>query len=188
MEKGYLAIPADRIIPEEHKHVSKNTGNVTYEQYLVTDEDTGMLVKYIRYPKGTVTPIHDHHCAHGMYVLKGTLHTDKGDFGPGSFIWFEEGNVMTHGATQDEDVDCLFITIRRLISIILIWIKNERKKGRKRVLFYLSFTALYARPAAFAKNPCALEKARGQTGKEYPNASKDPLPCHMGASRAGPAQ
>ena len=89
MEKGYLAIPADRIIPEEHKHVSKNTGNVTYEQYLVTDEDTGMLVKYIRYPKGTVTPIHDHHCAHGMYVLKGTLHTDKGDFGPGSFIWFE---------------------------------------------------------------------------------------------------
>lgn len=45
MEKGYLAIPADRIIPEEHKHVSKNTGNVTYEQYLVTDEDTGMTPK-----------------------------------------------------------------------------------------------------------------------------------------------
>ena len=52
MEKGYLAIPADRIIPEEQKQVSKNTGNVTYDLYLVTDEDTVMLVKFIRYPKG----------------------------------------------------------------------------------------------------------------------------------------
>ena len=110
MDKGYIAIPAEQIIPEEHRRVSKNTGMVTYQQTLVDDEDTGMYVRYVRYPKGTVTPLHDHHCAHGMYVLKGILHTDKGDFGPGSFIWFKEGNTMTHGATDEEDVDVLFST------------------------------------------------------------------------------
>ena len=63
----------------------------------------------------------------------------------------------------------------------------SEKKDANASFFYLSFTALYARPAALAKNLCALAKARGQTDKEYPNASKDPLPCHRGASGAGPA-
>jgi len=105
-----IEIPADRVRPLDYRHISKNTGNTTYEQYFVNDEDTGMSVKYIRYPKGTVTPKHDHHCAHGMYVLSGTLVTDRGSFGPGSFVWFPEGDVMTHGAGDDEDCDCIFIT------------------------------------------------------------------------------
>ena len=69
-----------------------------------------MSVKYIRYPRGTVTPRHAHHCGHGMYVLKGTLVTDRGDFPAGSFVWFNEGEVMTHGAGSDADCDCIFIT------------------------------------------------------------------------------
>ena len=94
---------------EDHKHISKNTGNVTYEKVLWNDADTGMMVKLARYPKGSITPLHDHHCGHGLYVLKGTLHTDKGDFEAGSFVWFEEGTTMTHGG-KGEDVECLFIT------------------------------------------------------------------------------
>lgn len=105
-----IEIQAEQVRPLEYKHVSKNTGNTTYEQYFVHDEDTGLSVKYIRYPKGGVTPLHDHPCAHGMYVLKGTLETDHGSFGPGSFVWFPEGCVMTHGASAEGDCDCLFIT------------------------------------------------------------------------------
>jgi anti-sigma factor ChrR (cupin superfamily) len=109
MNEDVLAIHCQEIALEDHKHISKNTGNVSYEQYFFNDEDTGMYVKIIRYPKGSITPLHTHHCAHGMYVLKGTLYTNKGDFEPGSFVWFKEGSVMTHGG-KDEDVECLFIT------------------------------------------------------------------------------
>ena len=108
-EDGFLAIPADEMDLEDYEHVSKNTGNRTFERTLVTDGETGMMVRMITYPKGTVTPEHDHDCAHGMYVVEGTLHTDRGDFGPGSFVWFEEGCVAEHGG-GDEDVTVVFIT------------------------------------------------------------------------------
>lgn len=104
-----IGIHGEDIDISEYRTVSKNTGAVTYQKVLVTDEETGMFVKLFLYPKGTITAPHRHNCAHGMYVLEGTLHTHRGDFGPGSFVWFKEGEVMTHGA-QDEDVLCLFIT------------------------------------------------------------------------------
>jgi anti-sigma factor ChrR (cupin superfamily) len=109
MKEDRIEIHGKDMHLDDYKHVSKNSGNVTYERPLVNDEDTGMMVKLIRYPKGAITPLHDHHCAHGMYVLSGTLHTDQGDFEPGSFVWFKEGCKMTHGG-KDEDVECLFIT------------------------------------------------------------------------------
>ena len=105
-----IVFTPDMIRPLEYEHVSRNTGNLTYEQYLVNDEETGMYVKFIRYPKGTVTPKHDHACAHGMYVLAGTLVTDNGSYPPGSFVWFPEGDIMMHGASDDADCDCIFIT------------------------------------------------------------------------------
>ena len=110
MKDGFTGYTADMIRPA--KRVSANTGNITYEQQLLNDEDTGMMIKYLTYPKGTVTKKHDHHCAHGMYVIKGTLYTDKGNYGPGSFVWFKEGEIMEHGAA-DEDVTCLFITNKK---------------------------------------------------------------------------
>ena len=109
MDEDRIALHSKDIALNDHKRVSKNTGNVTYEQNLLGDDDTGMTIKLLRYPKGSVTPLHTHPCAHGMYVLKGTLHTDKGDFEPGSFVWFKEGCPMIHGS-GDEDVECLFIT------------------------------------------------------------------------------
>jgi hypothetical protein len=33
-----------------------------------------------------------------------------GTFGPGSFVWFPEGMLVEHGATEDCDVTTLFIT------------------------------------------------------------------------------
>jgi hypothetical protein len=34
----------------------------------------------------------------------------QGTFGPGSFVWFPEGMLMEHGATDDAAVTTLFIT------------------------------------------------------------------------------
>lgn len=89
-------------------HLSK-IGLPSSSKIVYQDPESGMIVKLVHYPKGTVARQHTHHCGHGMYVLKGTLYTDRGNFEPGSFVWFKEGVVMEHGA-RDTDVDCVFIT------------------------------------------------------------------------------
>ena len=76
----------------------------------VSDPDTGMSVQMIRYAAGFTNPWHRHNCAHGIYVLEGTLKTHAGTFGSGSFVWFPEGMLMEHGATEDGDMTALFIT------------------------------------------------------------------------------
>ncbi|MEX5237518.1 cupin domain-containing protein [Kocuria arenosa] len=76
---------------------------------LIDDPDTGMSVMKMTYRAGHTTTWHTHPCAHGMYVLEGTLVTHQGSFGPGSFVWFPEGGKMQHGATPEEDVTFLFI-------------------------------------------------------------------------------
>lgn len=86
------------------------TGKYLYRRNLVVDPDTGMEIKMVRYPAGFTNPLHTHHCAHGMYVLKGTLKTHEGSYGPGSFLWFPEGMAMEHGTTAEGDVVILFIT------------------------------------------------------------------------------
>jgi len=42
------------------------------------DPDTGMSRMLLRYDAGFINPWHTHDCAHGMYVLSGTLRTHKG--------------------------------------------------------------------------------------------------------------
>ena len=69
-----------------------------------------MSCALMRYDAGFINPWHTHQCAHGMFVLSGTLRTNEGDFGPGSFVWFPEGMTMYHGATEDSDCLMLFIT------------------------------------------------------------------------------
>ena len=93
--------------------VNEVTGKTWYEQLLVEDPETHMYVKMVKHPAGVVTPWHTHPCAHGNYVLKGTLRTNVGDFGAGSFVWFPEGRVMEHGAKEDEEVIFLFITNKK---------------------------------------------------------------------------
>src|SRR5262249_21247337 len=67
-------------------------------------------IRLVRYPAGLVNPAHTHPCGHGLYVLEGQLDTHKGTFGPGTFVWFPEGEVMEHGASPAGDVTVLFIT------------------------------------------------------------------------------
>jgi len=88
-------------------------GKSNFRKLLLQDTDTGMEIRLLRYPAGFVTTWHTHNCAHGMYVLEGTLVTHVGNFGPGGFVWFPEGTVMEHGAKADEDVVMLFITNKK---------------------------------------------------------------------------
>ena len=95
---------------ENHPLTSKRSGRTRYEMVLHDDPKTGMIVKYVRYMAGHPVVVHKHECGKGMFVLRGILHTEHGDFGPGSWIWWKPGSVMFHGATQDEDVDVIFVT------------------------------------------------------------------------------
>ncbi len=99
---------------ENYPHVNSRTGKVLYQKELTTEPETGMMIEMIRYPKGCMIPSHTHHCGHGIYVLRGTLVTSEGNFKPGDYVWFDEGTVMTHGAGEEEDVDILFITNKKL--------------------------------------------------------------------------
>jgi quercetin dioxygenase-like cupin family protein len=89
---------------------NERIGRALYRKNLVEDPDTGMEVRLVRYPAGVLNPLHSHPCAHGMYVLEGTLVTHEGRYGPGHFVWFPEGLLMEHGATAEQDVTVLFIT------------------------------------------------------------------------------
>jgi quercetin dioxygenase-like cupin family protein len=81
-----------------------------FRKVLHTDEETGVFFQLVRYPRGVVNPSHTHPCAHAIYVLEGTLVTHKGQHGPGTFVWFPEGEVMEHGAGADGDVTVLLVS------------------------------------------------------------------------------
>jgi quercetin dioxygenase-like cupin family protein len=85
-------------------------GCALFRKELYTDPETGALVRLVRYPAGVINPKHTHPCGHGMYVLEGKLVTHNGTFGPGTFVWFPEGEVMEHGASAEGDVTVLFVT------------------------------------------------------------------------------
>jgi len=103
-----IVADADRIPWEERPN--PRTGGSYYRKMLLLDPATGMRVNLARYPAGFTTPWHVHPCAHGMYVLEGTLKTHAGCFGPGTFVWFPEGTAAEHGATAESDVKVLFVT------------------------------------------------------------------------------
>jgi len=88
-------------------------GRSNFRKLLLQDPDTGMEIRLIRYPTGFMTTWHTHRCAHGMYVLEGTLVTHAGNYGPGGFVWFPEGMLMEHGAGAEGDVVALFITNKK---------------------------------------------------------------------------
>jgi quercetin dioxygenase-like cupin family protein len=111
MEKKLTAIDAGALPWEER--FNERIGRALYRKNLIEDPETGMEIRLVRYPAGVINPRHTHPCAHGMYVLEGTLATHEGSYGPGCFVWFPEGSVMEHGATGEADVTVLFITNKR---------------------------------------------------------------------------
>ena len=98
-----------RAMPWEERF-NERIGRALFRKDLYVDLETGVLFRLVRYPAGVINPSHTHPCGHGMYVLEGKLVTHKGTFGPGSFVWFPEGEVMEHGASADGDVIVVFIT------------------------------------------------------------------------------
>ncbi len=96
-------------LPWEERFNEK-IGRALNRKNLFKDAETGMEIRLVRYPAGIVNPRHTHPCAHGMYVLEGMLVTRAGRFSEGSFVWFPEGEVMEHGAAEDQDAVVLFIT------------------------------------------------------------------------------
>ncbi len=111
MDKSIFAVDTNAL-PWEQRTIEKS-GQPVYRKTLVEDVETGMAIRLVRYPAGVINPKHTHPCAHGMYVLEGTLVTNEGTYGPGSFVWFPEGMVMEHGATAEQDVTVVFITNKR---------------------------------------------------------------------------
>src|ERR1051326_1150659 len=106
-----IAIDSNNIPWQER--FNERLGAAILRKELVIDPDTGMEVRLVRYPRGVINVRHTHPCAHGMYVLEGTLVTHTGRFGPGCFVWFPEGTVMEHGASTEGDVTVVFITNKR---------------------------------------------------------------------------
>jgi len=81
---------------------------------LIVDAETGVEVFQAKYAAGFTNPWHTHPCAHGIYVLDGTLNTHQGAYPAGSFVWFPEGGTMFHGASPDADCTFLFVANKRL--------------------------------------------------------------------------
>ena len=77
---------------------------------LFADDHTGEITMLVRYPAGQVNPLHTHPVGHGMYVLQGKLVTNRGSFGPGTYVWCPPDQPVSHGAGPDEDVIVLFTT------------------------------------------------------------------------------
>ena len=108
MTSHFLAIDTNALPWEER--FNDKIGKALFRKEFFSDPETGMLVRLVKYPAGIINPAHTHPCGHGMFVLEGQLTTHKGTFGPGSFVWFPEGEVMEHGASAAGDVIVLFIT------------------------------------------------------------------------------
>lgn len=106
-EQQMIAIDTNAMPWEER--FSAHLGGSHFRKLLLQYPQAGVEIRLLRYPAGFTMSWHTHNCAHGMYVLEGTLVTHAGSYGPGGFVWFPEGMVMQHGATENEDVVMLFI-------------------------------------------------------------------------------
>jgi quercetin dioxygenase-like cupin family protein len=107
-QSSFLAVDCNNLSWQEV--FNEKIGRAIFRKEIFSDPETGMMVRLVRYPAGVINPRHTHPCGHGMFVLEGRLVTHKGTFGPGSFVWFPEGEIMEHGASAEGDVTVVFIT------------------------------------------------------------------------------
>lgn len=88
-------------------------GRSCFRKMFLQDPERGTRINLLKYPAGFMTPKHRHPCGHGIFVLEGTVRTSDGDLGPGSFIWYPEGSVAEHGATDEGEAVVLFMTDKK---------------------------------------------------------------------------
>lgn len=122
-----IALHAEDVRLDDYPYDSKTTGLRSWRRPLVRDDETGMSVSIQRHPAGYAGKWHMHRCGHGMYVLSGVLDTNFGRFGAGSFVWFDPGVAMRHGAPDDSEVVYLFITDR---EFDIDYLPEEPQRGR----------------------------------------------------------
>src|SRR5438874_13415487 len=72
MNSSELIAVDTNALPWEERFNEK-LGRALYRKNLVIDPETGMEVRLVRYPAGVINVSHTHPCAHGMFVLQGTL-------------------------------------------------------------------------------------------------------------------
>src|SRR5258708_5791697 len=112
MTPGKLIVVDTNKIPWAERF-NERIGRTLFRKELFTDRETAVKFRLVRYPAGVINPSHTHPCGHGMFVLEGTLVTHAGAFGPGTFVWFPEGEIMEHGASAEGDVTVVFITNKK---------------------------------------------------------------------------
>jgi quercetin dioxygenase-like cupin family protein len=100
-------------MPWVHGH----EGSVVYDmKFLYKDPGTHEVAMVLRYPAGQMNSNHVHSYGHAMYVLQGKLVTHRGTYGPGNFVWFPPNEVVSHGASPDEDVVVIFIRHEDMVT------------------------------------------------------------------------
>jgi len=114
--KGYFALDTNTL-PWEQRSKAHLPAPI-FRKILHTDPETGVFFQIVKYPAGVINPSHTHPCAHAIYVLEGTLVTHRGRYGPGTFVWFPEGEVMEHALTKslrirNEAIKSLCASVRR---------------------------------------------------------------------------
>lgn len=105
--QGFKAVHSDSV--QWNRNQAAQSAVTYFMKPLFEDQRTGDRVMLVRYPPGEINPSHSHPGAHGMYVLKGTLVTHRGTFGPDTFVWFPPSEVMWHGATRDQELVVLLM-------------------------------------------------------------------------------
>jgi quercetin dioxygenase-like cupin family protein len=79
VNRDLIVVDANAMVWEER--FNEKIGRALYRKNLIEDPDTGMEIRLVRYPAGVINPLHTHPCAHGMFVLEGTLVTHDGTYG-----------------------------------------------------------------------------------------------------------
>ena len=106
-EKKVTVIESYKMDWEERSNGGTNKAN--YLKKLFTDPETNIHYHLRKYPKGFHVPTHHHSTSHGVYVLEGRFWSDGNVYEKGAFLWYPQGIIAEHGATDDEDVTVLFI-------------------------------------------------------------------------------
>ena len=88
-------------------------GGTYLEKTLLDDPVTGMQVALRRLPAGWETPWHSAECSIGCYVLKGMFKSDRGYYGPGSFVMFPEGCISRKGASHYTFADVITVADKK---------------------------------------------------------------------------
>lgn len=88
----------------------EKSGKLYYQKTLHIDEETGMLIAYIRIPKAFKGSLQRHDTDFWIYVMKGQLETDGELYGHDTLIKYPEGIISQNGTTVCDEVEILLIS------------------------------------------------------------------------------